>query len=246
MISLDTPLQEIDRPANADQVAQCIAAIALSCVGLTGAPQTRDRFATLLGPVDAPESDRAATAHSRDAIRGVLTKRFGAGGISTCGMVGEGIHARLGAGASTLYRPYVWGTSVSRAVSYLQAMHAWTDAHEQADLEPRPQLGAYVVIGCRGPGEQYGGIEHVRTVVAWEDDVCVTVDGGSVDAATGLQAIHLVRTRWMLRDGRPWMVMPTLPTSGRRVYGWGDPGLMTWRDDMRRVLVPEGWESVDV
>jgi len=261
MIDLSTPMIEIDRPTNADELARCVAAIALSCVGLTGREATRQRFGYQIGPRDAPESDRAANAASRSAIVEWLRHPYGQGGPSTCGMVGESFHAQLGAGAATLYRAYVAGTAVSRAVSYLQAMHAWTDAMAQGDIEPRPQLGSYVVIGCTRPQGMpigtpwdFGGIEHVRTVVGWNDDVMVSVDGGCVDPVSGLQAVHLVRSRLVLRRGHPWLVqafdksgqaVDPAKASGRRILGWGDPGLMTWRDDMRRVLVPEGWETVD-
>jgi hypothetical protein len=264
MIDLSTPLITIDRPAGADDIARCIAAIALGCVGLTGREATRRRFGEQIGPRDAPESDRPSNAHSRQAIIEWLRHPYPPG-PSTCGMVGESFHAQLGADAPTLYRPYVPGTAVSRAVAYLQRMGAWTDAQKQEDLEPRPQLGAYVVIGLTRPKSlpasqpwDWGGIEHVRTVVGWEgdelgDNICVSVDGGCVDPASGLQAVHLVRSRLVLRRGHPWLVavkdakgnqLDPATAPGRRILGWGDPGLMTWRPDMARVMVPEGWEGV--
>lgn len=252
MIDLSTPLVEIDRPTNADELARCVAAIALSCVGLTGREATRQRFGFQIGPRDAPESDRPSNAHSRSAIVEWLKLPYPPG-PSTCGMLGESFHGQLGAGAATLYRAYVAGTAVSRAVSYLTAMHAWTDAQKQDDLEPRPQLGSYVVIGLT-KGVDYGGIEHVRTVVGWEDDVMMSVDGGCVDPGTGLQAVHLVRSRLVLRRGHPWLVslqdahgnaLDPATAPGRRILGWGDPGLMVWRSDMARVSVPIGWETIE-
>jgi hypothetical protein len=142
----------------------------------------------------------------------------------------------------------------------MQDMGAWHDAQRQADIEPRPQLACYVVIGCTAPKGwtgpwDFGGVEHVRTVVGWDGDVMISVDGGCVDPVSGLQAIHLVRSRLVLRRGHPWLVkaedehgndLDPSKAPGRRILGWGDPGLMLWRDDMRQVLVPQGWESVEV
>ena len=250
MIDLNTPMIEIDRPTAADDVCKCIAAIALSCVGLTGRQATRERFGRQIGPRDAPESDRPANEASRRSIVEWLKKPFGAGGPSTCGMVGESFHAQLGADAPTLYRPYVAGTAVSRAVAYLQVMKAWHDAMHQADLEPRPQLAAYVVIGCTKPkgwtqSWDWGGIEHAFRIVSrdLDADVFQSVDGGSVDGKTGLQCVKAVTRRWTIIRGHAWLVDPVKGT-GRRVLGWGDPALLAFRPGLP-MIVPEGWEGVD-
>jgi len=251
MIDYRTPLIEVPRPNDAIEIVRATVANALSCVGLSGAKPTREAFARLLAPIDSPGADQETVrrnAESRAAIMGILAKPFGSGGISTCGMTAEGIHARLRAQAGCLYQRYIWGSSVSRAEGYLRTMGAWQDARSLSDVSPRPGAGAYVIIGCRSQGEAIGGIEHAFIVVGWEDDVCISVDGGQV-GADQLQCVKLVRRRLVLRGGRPWLVREdgdprTAP--GRRVYGWGDAERMLYRQDWPTMIVPEGWDDVEV
>ncbi len=251
MIDHRTPLIEEHRPSDAIEIVRATVANALACVGLSGARATRETFAALLAPLDSPGADpdtARRNAESRAAIMGVLSKPFDAGGISTCGMTAEGVHARLRAQAGCLYQRYIWGSSVSRAEGYLRAMDAWQDARSLADISPRPGPGAYVIIGCRTQGESIGGIEHAFLVVAWEDDVCISVDGGQV-GQDGLQCVKLVRRRLVLRGGHQWLVREdgdprTAP--GRRMYGWGDAERMLYRQDWPTMIVPEGWETVEV
>jgi hypothetical protein len=160
--------------------------------------------------------------------KAVLGKRFGAGGVSTCGLVAEGIHRRIGIDAPVLYRPYVYGTAITRAIEYMREMGAWQWATGQRTVEPRPQPGDYVVIGRRSAGESVGGTEHALTCVGWDGDVLVSVDGGQTHPASGLQCITERRRRWELVAGVLWL-RDVPGASGRKVLGWGSAGRLRVR-----------------
>jgi len=233
MITWRTPLIQIARPENADEVARCFAALALAMVdatdkehdyvGLSTAPERIDRYLDAAGP--------------GISARDVLDHRF-----SGCGVMAEGaVHRRMLVDAPCLYQPYYPAAlqdprraAISRAIRYLREMNAWQTPAR--DLSPRPGPGSYVVIGCRSTGEAYGGIEHALTVIQWEDgDILVSADGGQRDAH-GFECCKMRRRRWELAGGHVRLV-DVETGRWRRVLGWGVPELMRFRDGL--VMMPD-------
>ncbi len=223
MITYDTPLLEIPRPADAVDIRRVVVANALSVVDLDASDKrTRPIFAALLGPVAGKwDLDRPFSATQDRA--GKWTTR----GVSTCGLVAEGLWRRAGVAAPWLLADYVPGTAISRAriwASRLSPRSAW-----HVPGEGRPSAGDYVVVGT-------GLSTHALTALRWDQDDLVSCDGGQT-GPTGLQAIHVC--------SRPWLdsVRGSSALGARAVVGWIDvtmlPGLATcW--------VPEGWEAVAV
>jgi len=241
MITHQTPLIQIPRPENADDVRRCAVAIATWSIGLDASPAKIGRLLELYGP--------GIAAHD------VRSPKW-----SGCGVTAEGIHRFLrvgsddpGAGAARadcLYEPYFPAAlqnprrmAIVRAQIYLKAMGAWQEPAD-GDVEPRPHPGAYVVQGRELPGEWYGGKPHVGTLLRWEDDVAVFADGGQ--RGPHGEQIEEVRRRWELHQGRVRLVDLRLASGGawRYVLGWGDVDLMLHRGGP--VTVPVGWELVEV
>lgn len=229
------------RPTNADEIVQCYLDLARGSIGLSGSPSKREAFADLLSPRTLPGADAkriAANAGSRKAVVHLLQFPFSFSlpinrrGISTCGMTAEGHDACMGVDAPCLYSPYLWGTSVSRAITYHAKHGAWTYA-DHANPADRPPLGAYVVIGLTqqagAPPNDFGGLEHAFRIIDrdTDEDMFISADGGSVDAATGLQCVKRVERTWEVKRGHPWLVDP-VTGKGRRVLGWGDPALLSF------------------
>jgi hypothetical protein len=235
---------ETPRPTNADEIVDAYLRLARYSIGLSGS-RSREAFADLLAPRTLPNADPkriAANAGSRKAICHLLQFPFSTSlpinrrGISTCGMTCEGQDAWMCVDADCLYAPYIWGTSVSRAIAYYSKHGAWTYA-DKADPADRPPLAAYVVIGLtQQPGKppnDYGGLEHAFRIVEQDldADTFVSADGGSVEASTGLQCVKEVHRRWEVRRGHPWLVDP-VSGKGRRVLGWGDVTLLRFREGL--------------
>jgi hypothetical protein len=136
----------------------------------------------------------------------------------------------------------VISSAIARAIKYIRAWDkAWTWAATRTVLDPRPPEGAYVVIGCRSPGEAIGGIEHALTVVQWLGDTMVSVDGEQDDR--GLQCIRVRERTWELDDVGRLRVRDPASGAWRRVLGWGDPARMRYQGDTCHV--PAGWERED-
>lgn len=255
-IDYRTPLIEVPRPTDALELLRAYKALALYSIGLSGSGARRAPFADLLSPRTLPGADAkriSGNKGTRAAVYHLLQFVFSLSlppsrrGISTCGMTAEGQDGCMGVDAETLYRTYVWGTSVSRAIEYYKAHGAWTWA-DKAHPDDRPPLCAYVVIGLTPPKGQvndYGGIEHAFRILARDPhDIFRSADGGSVEAGTGLQCVKHVTRRWVVIRGHAWLVDP-LTGKGRRVLGWGDPTLLGFRPDVL-MRVPQGWEQVEI
>ncbi len=226
MITYDTPLREIPRPANAVDIRRVVVANALSVVDLDASDKrTRPVLEALLGPVvgrwDLDRPFRCyVDAHGRERTEGV----------STCGLVAEGLWRRAGVDAPWLRTQYGFGgifDSIERARVFAQRLRPHPAWHVPG--EGRPSAGDYVVIGT-GKGT------HALTVLRWDADDLVSCDGGQT-GPTGLQAIHVCN--------RPWLdsVRGSSALGARAVVGWIDvtmlPGLAT-------CLAPAGWEAVEV
>jgi len=247
-ITWRTPLIEIDTPKDALDFRRVIIANAMSCVDLSaGVAETFKLFEALLGPSykNIPwDLKRPFRCWKEDG-------KWKTQGVSTCGLVSEGIERRSGVDNPYLieqYYPAQKYRSITRTIVWGTKVGAWYDARKQDDLYPRPESAAHLVIGCRSPYEAYGGTEHAFTVIGWEDDdICVSVDGGQVDQHhKGLQCVKLRRRRWVMRNRQIWLVDPDERPDlavGRRVLGWLTPSLCP---QTKRCTCPEGWEGIEV
>lgn len=207
-----TDLIQIPRPTDADSLRRCCWANAVSIIGMEARhPEHRETWLELLGPVstywdlDSPFSLRNRT------------------GLSTCGLVAEGIWRRMGVDLGALYEPYRWGQAIGRARVYAQQCGAWRTPADGG----LPQTGDYVVIGS-------GLATHALTALEWDGAELVSVDGGQVDPVRGLQAIYERR--------RTWTAGPRGARLGARsVLGWCDVTRLGYRGGT--CLVPDGWED---
>jgi len=247
MITFDTPIEVIQTPLTDSKSRQkVLVANALRCIGISASnKKTYAAFEELLGkpypntkwPLNVP-----FRCWKEDG-------KWQTQGVSTCGLVAEGIARMSGVDNPCLWQPY-WPAqkyqSVTRTIAWATKIGAWHLAKNQSKLDPKPLPGDYVIIGCRSAGETYGGIEHAFTVVAWEDDVMVSVDGGQVDES-GLQCIKLRRRKWEMSHGKVWVpnADPRDGYSTRRVLGWvwQTCELVPYRSYCH---APQGWESVKV
>ena len=188
------------RPTDADAVRELVVAHALACIGLeAGDPRLRPVLADLLGPTAGVWPLGVPFRVWRDSQGKWRTQ-----GVSTCGLVAEGIWRRAGVAASWLTAEYVNGTSIARAIRFAKALAPRSAWHTPADGQ-RPMRGDYVVIGT-------GVSTHALTVVAWEGDTLVSVDGGQV-GRSGLQAVHRCKRPWLANAG-------SASLGGRVVQGW--------------------------
>jgi hypothetical protein len=250
VIDHKTPLTTIDRPPNADDVVRCIVANCMQVAGSrlaepglsAGNPETFDAFHDLMPP--------GMPGAALKVPFQVVTKpdgTFQTKGVSTCACVADGIRRRMGVQAPYLYATWK-NTLVRDAIDAATLDKAWHDAWNQSDLSPKPEPGAYIIIGCRTPGESNEGKEHVLTAMSWpEEDVLESCDGGQCDMThRGLQCAKLRRRRFVLRKGRPWLVdidKPAATAPGRRVLGWIVPELQRYAS---KLVVPEGWDVVEL
>lgn len=214
-------LYTIDRPLLGDDVRRVIVANALCVIDVeAGDPRTRSILEELLGPVVGRwDLDRPFRYDP-------ITKRTQ--GVSTCGLVAEGLWRRAGVDAPWLSEEY--GSrrydSIERARVFAQRLTPHSAWHVPKDGQ-RPRLGDYLVIG-------EGLQTHALTVVGWDGDMLISVDGGQV-GARGLQAIH--------KCTRPWLVRDRIMLGARPVIGWVVPEMLPGRS---KCVVPEGWDSIRV
>lgn len=204
-ITWRTPLVQIQWCPDLD-MREVMRANALSVVGLHGGTrETVDLFQHLLGP-------------STSWRYGIwpLAKPYGAGGISTCAMVALGLLRRAGADCEDIRDGYHddLGTGLRVAKSWARSL-----TPRPAWIMPIPGLrpGVGDVVQVLGP-------MHVATVIGWDGDVCVTVDGGQAHPDDGLQCIAVRRRVWVdtphggavlgsrVVDG--WIDVQLLPYSG--------------------------------
>lgn len=227
MIDNRTEIEIITRPENADDVRRIVVANAYASVDVEAAdPRTRPVLEELLGPVDGGrwDLDRPFRVY-RDSAGKLRTE-----GVSTCGLVAEGIWRRAGVDAPWLLTDYGRGgryDSITRAMDLAQRLRPRSAWHLPRDGQ-RPQPGDYVVIGSALR-------THALTVVAWEGDTLVSVDGGQT-GTRGLQAIHLCRRPWLSTGGHATL-------GGPQVVGWVAVEMLP---GLGECLAPVGWESVDV
>ncbi len=214
-VSWRTPLVEV--PALRDR-RKALIANALSVVDLeAGDPERKPLFEELLGPVQG----RWDLGRPYKYVN-LGDGKFRTEGVSTCGLVAEGLQRRVGLDLAALYAPFVPGHAVSRMVQFATTCKAWRAPGP--DRRPRP--GDYLVVGR-------GLATHVRTVIGWDGDTCISVDGGQVDPKHGfLQCIREARNEWA-KLGGVWR------ERNKPVVGWANVDALRYREGS--ILVPEGW-----
>lgn len=212
-----------------DGAATSIVDYALSLDGLdAGNPAHRATWLGLLGPLPSWaqwDLDRPFRCRKVDG-------KWRTQGLSTCGLVANGILRHHQVIIRTLYEPYVFGTAISSVVQAAREQDCW-----QSPIAPplAPYPGDYVVIGS-------GLRTHVLTCVGFADGgpggaadpseaprSLVSIDGGQVHPQTGLQMVRRVERplRWRYTTGARragW----TLWLGDRRVLGWADVAGWDW------------------
>jgi hypothetical protein len=209
MINYTTPLIQIDRPLDADLVRKAIVANALSIENITGSDETRDILIKLLGPVNGTWDLRR---------------------ISTCALVARGLWARLKVDYSPLYNNYIFGTAISAEINWamkLKPRSAWQKPILYAEMVPNP--GDYIVIGS-------GLMTHVLTMIGWDGDNILSIDGGQVDKK-GYQCVKKRSRPWTERNGVPYI-------GTRKVLGWIPIDMLPFKEE--KIIVPKGWKNVKI
>jgi peptidoglycan hydrolase-like protein with peptidoglycan-binding domain len=211
----DTGLVKMARPTNATALRQTVVANARSLDGLEAAnPAHRSRWIEILGPISSYwDLDRPFEVHTDS------NGRYQTRGVSTCGLVAEGIWRRMRVDLPDLYANYQPGTAISRAVGYARKVGAWVSPSGSN----RPGPGDYVVIGSQLR-------THALTCIAWEGDTLVSIDGGQV-GTRNLQAIRECRRRWIQGRGSAML-------GDRKVVGWCNAEQLPYRDE--NIDVPAG------
>ncbi|EIM63995.1 hypothetical protein [Desulfobacter postgatei] len=219
-------LTEIVRPTDEEGLRQAFVANLYSVVGLeAGIPAHRKRWNEILGSINGQwDLDRpfgCAKYNDEDPPKCTQWQ-----GISTCGVVAEGIWRRMRVDLDSLYIPYIPGTAIKRAIDFAKRddIGAWVTPGEGR----RPKKGDYVHI--------LGG-EHVLTCIGWgEDDMLISIDGGQV-GVKGLQAIKERSRKWIENGAE-------VKLEGRKLDGWIDILKLRYIGDT--CFVPSGSEAVNV
>jgi len=219
-----TQLIEIARPDDHDALRQAFYANALSLAGLEAAKiEDRPTWLEVLGPVKTFwDLDRPFRIW-KDEQGHVHTE-----GVSTCGLVAEGIWRRMNVDLASLYLDYVWGKAIERSRVYAQKLGAWKTP--LAFPGQRPQKGDTMVIGK-------GYSTHACTVLETAGDVVSSIDGGQT-GLDDLQAIYMRTRTW--RDHRVARRAFVIGTFTREVQAWIDVTKLHYRGET--CLVPKGWE----
>lgn len=174
---------------------------------------TPDRYTAELWPNDTEREARGMAASQE-----------------SCGLVCEAILRRaevdgqvrhLGQMIDVLRSP--WGRRGSGgvgAVSYLETLGRQRGLWVPARVEPRPVAGDMVVV--LGP-------THALTVVGWDGDALISIDGGQTDPGNSgrCTAIRQVRRLWRVGKAGPCLIDQR--GLERRVYGWLEAGKLPCR-----------------
>ena len=158
-----------------------------------GASNRRDDFVSILGPtagnwdLDRPFGIRKkenSVAYQKAPRKAQLQTQ----GVSTCGLVAEGLWRLAGVAVPEDWAPYAPKRAIQYAIARADMFARACGARQLPGMDLRPKPGDYLCIGS-------GIWTHVCTVVDWEDDICITVDGGQVDTH-GLQCVKRWRRHW--------------------------------------------------
>jgi hypothetical protein len=142
--------------------------------------------------------------------------------MSACALVCAGLLRCLGVEHELLDRPYVVGS----AMSVLQQIGGW---HPGSCL---PQPGEIAIIGS-GPGT------HALTVIAWDEDNVVSVDGGRGTIRQVRRQIVSRADRHGLFDrslGTRWIVGVLRVGELQTTRSWCEPGSQLPRSTDRAYL----------
>ncbi len=202
-------LKLINRPTEETALRQAFVANAYSLNGLECAnPDHRATWLEILGPINGMwDIDRPF--------------RLGKGGISTCGLVAEGIWRRMKVDLQSLYQPYKFD-AISRARVYAQKNGAWVAPKGNV----RPAAGDYVIIGA-------GLSTHALTCLGWDGNTLISIDGGQV-GSKGLQAIKERRRTWKTNS---YSATLADENQSRAVLGWIDITKLKYRNE--QIYVPQ-------
>jgi hypothetical protein len=220
-----TPLIKIPRPSDANILRKAIVANAKSIIGVSAADKTtRPIFEEILGPNKYPwDLDRPFRAYKSN-------DKWKTEGVSTCGLVARGLWRRMGVDMPDLYKNYIAGTALSAEESFARKNNAWQTTWTGKELDLRPQIGDYCIIGT-------GLATHALTVVDWNDNECISVDGGQV-GVKGLQCIKQINRAWSQINPSTKKIEPFL--GNRKLIGWIIFDLLPFRNNT--IIVPEGWD----
>jgi hypothetical protein len=145
----------------------------------------------LTGPAMAELCGLVGSAWFQELFRPYANGR----GVSTCGLVAEGIWHAAGIAVPSTWRPYAPKSEVEKAIA--RAIQ-WASKHN-AVVRPGdgkvPSMGDYVVIG-------EGLRTHALTCMIVDGGIITSVDGGQV-AKSGLQTIKICERSWHVPRGKP-------------------------------------------
>lgn len=218
-------LMKIQRPEDANLIRKAIIANALSIIDISASDKrTRKIFEIILGPTNIYGWDL-----NRPYKVWKENGQFKTQGVSTCGLTVRGLYRRLLIDMPQIYTTYKAGTAVADEIKFARKNGAWQVVWKNADLRPQP--GDSVIIGT-------GLQTHEFTCVGWKDEnVMISVDGGSVDNKTGLQCVKYVERTWVNKDSEAYL-------NNRKVLGWIVVDLLPYRNGM--ITVPQGWENISI
>jgi hypothetical protein len=128
-------------------------------------------------------------------------------GVSTCGLVAEGIWHRAGIAIPRTWRPYRPEREVQKAIARAHQFAIANRAVRRFDGANAPSMGDYVVIG-------EGLRTHAMTCITCEHGVLESIDGGQVGRG-GLQTVKLRERDWIVRGANAF-------AGDRRVQFWID------------------------
>jgi hypothetical protein len=221
IIDFNSKLIEIESPYDTDLLTKAIIANALSIENISASNlNLRKTFENLLGPIngiwDLNRKFQIITIDNKITTQG----------ISTCGLVAEGLWRRMNIDFPALYKNYVFGTAISRSINFAKSLKP-RSAFQIPKDDLRPEPGDYIIIGS-------GNSTHAFTCIDWEDDYLISIDGGQTDYKN-LQCI--------LRKKRIWKKIGNKFYLGdREVVGWICFTLLPFKSNT--IVVPENWDSI--
>lgn len=225
-IDYNTKLIGIRKDWTGEEFRKLIVANALSVVGVSASnKQILPIFETLLGPLNGKWD------LSRPFKTWQENGKWKTQGVSTCGLVCRGLMRRVKVDMPEIYKNYVFGTVITAEIRFADGVKpygAWQTPSENL----LPQAGDIIVIGT-------GISTHMLTVIGWDNNKVISVDGGRVDK-NGLQCIEKVEREWVVKNNKPYLKDSR---SSRVVVGWIMASLLPYRKDVD-AEVPEGWEGV--
>lgn len=147
-----------------------------------------DDFRDLIGPPPKGAKWDLSVPYSCRKVDGKYQTR----GVSTCGLVAAGILTRAGFALPWIGYDYWDYPPPYKRLDIVSALsQIGIQSHARKPPGVRPEPGDVCCIGS-------SLATHVLTVVGWEGDVMVSVDGGQVDDAAHrfLQRVKVCRRPW--------------------------------------------------